>query len=111
MKLPIHDQTEKKGLQSIDVMDYPTIVEKLADQQKLSEVKVRAIVRDFVALMAEGLKNGKAVRIGGLGLLRIRNAKAAAGSTAAGESQTPKKRVVLSSSKKFNIAIDLDLEG
>jgi nucleoid DNA-binding protein len=68
-------------------VDYPTIVEKLADQQNLSEVKVRAIVQDLIALLADSLKNVKAVRIGGLGVLRVRSANAGVASAIGGESR------------------------
>lgn len=108
MRSPTHDQPGKKGLQSVDNLDYPTVVEKLADQQKLPETKARAIVRDLIGIIADGLKSGKAVRIGGLGTLRVREAKVGEVSPGHDETQTPRRRVVLSPEKKFNIAIDLE---
>jgi len=104
MRSPIQGQFEKKGLRSVDVVDYPALVEELAAKQKLPEKKVRAVMRDLVALIADGLGKGKAVRIGGLGVLRVRELKGAA---AAGAS-TPTKRVVLSSAKKLKIALDIE---
>ncbi len=108
MKSPIHERTEKKGLRGADVLDYPSVVEKLADQQKLPETKARAIVRDLIGIVAEGLKSGKAVRIGGLGVLRVRDRKAGAVAPGGDEAQNAGKRVVLSPAKKFNISIDLE---
>ena len=99
---------ERRGLERADIIDYPAVVEKLAERQKLPETKVRAVVRDLLAIAAEGLKDGKAVRIGGLGLLRIRDAQAGAAAVGAGSTATAKKRVVLKSAKKFNIAVDLE---
>lgn len=99
MSVPTDDVTGKKSLQSVNILDYPAVVEALADQQKLSEAKVRAVVRGLVALLADGLKNGKAVRIGGLGVLRVRERSAPTGL---------RKRVVLSSAKKLNNAVNLE---
>jgi nucleoid DNA-binding protein len=105
---PKDDEAVKRSLHSVDILDYSTVVEKLADQQKLSEIKVRAVVRGLVALVADGLKSGKAVRIGGLGVLRVRDMQARAALTVGGKSHKVSKRVVLSSAKKFNIAVDLE---
>jgi nucleoid DNA-binding protein len=108
MKSRIDERTEKKGLRGADILDYPSVVEKLADQQKLPETKARAIVRDLIGIVAEGLKSGKAVRIGGLGVLRVRDRKAGAVAPGGEEAQNAGKRVVLSPAKKFNISIDLE---
>jgi len=105
MSAPTDDEAVKK---SVEILDYSTVVEKLADRQKLSEVKVRAVVRGLVALVADGLKSGKAVRIGGLGVLRVRDMEARAALTVGGKSHKASKRVVLSSAKKFNIAVNLE---
>jgi nucleoid DNA-binding protein len=104
MGTPTEQVTGKKSTQSANILDYPAVVETLARQQKLPEVKVRAIVRGLVALVADGLKNGKAVHIGGLGVLRVREPKA----PVAGGSQKVSKRVVLVPAKKFNDAVNLE---
>jgi nucleoid DNA-binding protein len=108
MAPPMDDRTVKKGLRGLEILDYPVVVEKLAEQQKLPEIKVRAIVRGLVGLVAEGLKTGKAVRIAGLGVLRIRDAKEPSALTVEGKPRGVKKRVVLSPAKQFNAAADLE---
>jgi nucleoid DNA-binding protein len=108
MAPPTDDRTVKKSLRGLEILDYPVVVEKLAEQQKLSEIKVRAVVRGLVGLVAEGLKTGKAVRIGGLGVLRIRDTKAPSALPLEDKPRAAKKRVVLSPAKQFNVAVDLD---
>ena len=104
---PPDDRLMKNGPNGVDILDFRTVVEKLADQQKLSEIKVRKVVRGLVAVVAEGLKNGQAVRIGGLGVLRVRNIETRSPPIVGGKARKAKRRVVLSPAKKFNIAVDL----
>jgi len=98
----------KKGPPGVDILDFRMVVEKLAGQQKLSEIQVRRVVRGLVALVADGLRNGQAVRIAGLGVLRVRNIEARSAPTVQGDARKAKKRIVLSPAKKFNIAVDLE---
>jgi hypothetical protein len=59
MGAPTEQVTGKKIPQNADILDYPAVVETLARQRKLPEVKVRAIVRGLVALVGDGLKMAK----------------------------------------------------
>jgi nucleoid DNA-binding protein len=85
-----------------EVLDYPTLVTKLAEQQRLPDSKIRAIVRGLFALAAEGLKEGKPVRIRGLGVLRVREPAATAGNPRAA-----RKRVVLVPEKALKATLGL----
>jgi len=89
-----------------DVLDFATLVETLAQQQKLPDSKIRAVLRELFALTAEGLKSGKAVRIRGLGLLQVRE-PAAASQRPGSSGRVPAKRIVLSPEKALKAAAGL----
>ena len=84
------------------VLDYPTLVTKLAEQQRLPDSKIRAVVQGLFALAAEGLKEGKAVRVRGLGVLRVREPVATAGAA-----RSARKRVVLVPEKALKATLGL----
>ena len=87
-----------------NVLDFATLVATLAQQQKLPDNKIRAVLRGLFDLTAEGLKSGKAVRIRGLGMLQVREPGPAALQRTGG--QAP-KRIVLSAEKALKAAVDL----
>jgi nucleoid DNA-binding protein len=90
------------------MLDYPEIVDILAERQKLPGAKVRSILRDLIEITADGLRNGKAVRIGGLGVLRIRDKRAGIAAATEGGGQKTPRRVVFASAKKFKSATELE---
>jgi nucleoid DNA-binding protein len=103
------EDVTKKGGADATVLDYATLVEQLAAQQRVPSRKVRAIVSGLTALAAAGLKDGKVVRIGGFGSLQVRDRKAAAaGESGEAARSAVGKRVVLSFSKKFKAASDVE---
>jgi len=81
-----------------NVVEFATLVEALAGQQKLSSRQVRALLRQLFALTTEGLKAGKSVRIRGLGMLRIREPR---------EGRPPRRRIVLAAEKALKAALGL----
>jgi nucleoid DNA-binding protein len=87
-----------------NVVEFATLVEALAQQQKLRESQVRALLRQLFALTADGLKNGKLVRIRGLGTLRIREPAADA---ATRQGRPVQRRVVLVAEKTLKAALGL----
>jgi nucleoid DNA-binding protein len=90
-----------------NILDYAELVETLAQQQKLPGSKIRSILRGLFALTAEGLKEGKAVRIRGLGVLRIREPAAEVAPRAERPVRNPGKRIVLSAEKALKVAVHL----
>lgn len=90
-----------------NVVEFATLVETLAQTQKLRQSQVRAVLRQLFALTADGLRAGKSVRIRGLGMLRIREP---AGDVPAREGRPvrgARKRIVLSAEKALKAALDL----
>ena len=97
---------EASPIPRASVLDFATLVEALAAQQKLPASKIRATLRGLFALTAEGLKSGKAVRIRGLGVLKVREAPAA-GERAGGSARGSGKRIVLAADKALKGAVEL----
>ena len=93
-----HSVKSSKPSQNADVLDYAVVVENLARQQKLTEAKVRSMVRALCSVAGEALKAGKIVNIPGLGRLQVRhvtNEKP----LKEGEKPRPEKRIVFAPAK------------
>jgi nucleoid DNA-binding protein len=90
-----------------NILEFSSLVETLAQQQSLPDQKVRMILRGLFALAAEGLKEGKAVRIRGLGVLRVREAAAARVSSGQPQPREQRKRIVLSPDRGLKSAVGL----
>jgi nucleoid DNA-binding protein len=90
-----------------NVLEFATLVEALAQQQKLGESQVRAILRQLFSLTAEGLRAGKSVRIRGLGMLRIREPAADVPAREGRSARSARRRIVVSAEKALKVALDL----
>lgn len=87
-----------------NVLEFATLVEALAQQQKLRESQVRSLLRQLFALTAEGLRGGKLVRIRGLGTLRIREPVAGVANR---QGKPIPRRVVLVAEKALKATLGL----
>ena len=82
---------------SADMVDFASIVEEIAKKTRLPKSKVKSVVKELVGVSAAGLKDGKKVRIAGLGTLRVRDA---------GEKAGGAKRIVLTAAKPLKAATE-----
>ncbi len=88
--------------------DYAALVHKLAEKQKLSDARVKAVIKDFFAAIADGLESGESVKIPGFGALHIRAVEARAATTEGGKARTAGKRIVFAPAKKFSAAAKVE---
>jgi nucleoid DNA-binding protein len=95
---------DAKSSRPDNVLEFATLVKALAQQQKLRESQVRALLRQLFSLTTDGLKKGKLVRIRGLGTLRIREPVAGA---ATRQGRPVPRRVVLIAEKALKAALGL----